>query len=106
MFDLADADSGMVGGDAYDAFGTSVASAGDVNGDGVGDLVVGAPGAGSYYSEGVVNVSLGPSGNPWLAVNATLVGEAAGDRAGFSVAAAGDVRVMTERAAVCLGPVT
>jgi hypothetical protein len=76
---------------AGDAFGYSVAGAGDVNHDGYADVVVGAyensargAGAGrAYVFYG------GPK--PDVVADAILNGEAAGDRFGISVAGAGDV---------------
>ncbi|MCP4387715.1 MAG: hypothetical protein GY802_05435, partial [Gammaproteobacteria bacterium] len=43
--DASDAGMQLIGGDAHDRFGRSVASAGDVNNDGLGDIIVGAHGA-------------------------------------------------------------
>jgi|GEM_PF-1043655 len=75
--------------------------AGDVNGDGRGDLIIGAPGATSNgVSAGATYVVYGKAGG-FASVPAvgsldgqnglTLVGSAAGDNAGHSVAFAGDV---------------
>lgn len=84
-----------------DESGYSVSSAGDVNGDGVDDLIIGAqqpnpnqPGSGRSYVvfgsvDGFVSalqISMLDGNNGFK-----LVGEADGDRAGFSVAGAGDV---------------
>lgn len=76
---------------AGDAFGYTVASAGDVNRDGYADVIVGAyensargAGAGrAYIFYG------GP--RPDAVPDAVLNGEAAGDRFGISVSGAGDV---------------
>ncbi|HLF95662.1 MAG TPA: DUF4347 domain-containing protein [Methylococcaceae bacterium] len=86
---------------AYDYSGSSVSAAGDVNGDGFGDLIVGA-----YLADpngdrsGASYVVFGKSGGfaanlDLSAINGNngfkLSGEAAGDRSGDSVSAAGDV---------------
>jgi hypothetical protein len=77
-----------------DIAGGAVAGLGDVNGDGYGDICIGADredtagaGAGAAY------VVLGPvEGDHSLSgADATLTGEAIGDHAGISLAAAGDV---------------
>ncbi|MBL0720273.1 FG-GAP repeat protein, partial [Piscinibacter sp. Jin2] len=86
---------------AYDGSGISVSAAGDVNGDGLADLVVGAPfsahsagySAGRSYvvfgkSTGTeVNLSAVAGGTGGFVIN----GQAASDRSGISVSAAGDV---------------
>jgi hypothetical protein len=92
---------------ASDRAGESVSAAGDVNGDGFDDLIVGARGgddggtdAGAAYV--VFGSAMGfgtPVGGRQVLDLATLAsaqglviqGDAAGDRAGFSVSAAGDV---------------
>ncbi|HEV8320446.1 MAG TPA: VCBS repeat-containing protein [Myxococcota bacterium] len=87
------ADSTLTGEAAGDAFGSSVAPAGDVNGDGYDDLAVGAylndvaaADAGrAYVYLGNASATFGP------VPSGTLTGEVAGDRFGFSVAPAGDV---------------
>ncbi len=87
----ASADVVLNGEAAGDAFGYSVAGAGDVNRDGYADVLVGAyensaagPGAGrAYLYHG------GPK--PDAVADVILTGEAAGDRFGISVAGAGDV---------------
>jgi len=92
---LRDAATATLGGVAAgDSAGFALA-AGDVNGDGVPDVLVGAPGsdrrtrdAGAAY---VVYGSSSLDGTRSLdAANVTITGEAAGDHAGWSVAA-GDV---------------
>ena len=74
-----------------DAFGTSVA-AGDVNGDSVSDVVVGADQLFAGNATGKAYVFYGPLSGPIQAANADaiLLGEAANDLFGTSVAA-GDV---------------
>ena len=76
---------------AGDAFGYAVASAGDVNQDGYADVIVGAyenstrgAGAGRAY------LFLGGA-RPDASADLVLSGEAAGDRFGISVGAAGDM---------------
>jgi hypothetical protein len=70
-------------------FGWSVASAGDVNGDGYDDLAVGAYEAGGI--KGKAYVYYGSAGGLSLTTNWSAIGEAGGDRFGWSVASAGDV---------------
>jgi len=93
------------GEDAFDDAGRSVAAAGDVNGDGFGDLLVGAYTAdaagNAKYSAGAAYVVFGNAGGFGASVDLAAValgeggfviqGEDAGDRAGVSVAAAGDL---------------
>ncbi len=91
---LAGADGVFSGVVEDDAAGASVAAAGDVNGDGAPDLLVGAYGydyGGS--ATGAAFVLLGPvSGSVLLSgADSVLVGEHAGDNAGWSVAGAGDM---------------
>lgn len=87
--DLAFADAILVGEDAGDMAGFSVASAGDVDGDGVDDLVVGAPGAeaGTAPDAGMAYLFYGPvSGSPDLATaDAVFTGGAVSDDAGWAV---------------------
>jgi len=84
-----------------DYSGFSVSSAGDVNGDGFDDVIVSAhygdPGGYSYAGQAYVvfgtagatraNIDLSNLGDAGF----TIEGEAAGDRAGQSVSAAGDI---------------
>jgi hypothetical protein len=92
--DLSAADVRLIGEDAYDQAGLSVASAGDVNGDGFGDLIIGAYGDDDGGdTAGAAYLVLGPvTGNVDLtAADAKFIGEDAEDYAGTSVASAGDV---------------
>jgi len=77
---------------AGDSAGSKVSGIGDFDNDGFDDFVIGAP---SAQGTGVVYLLLGyssPSGTMSLtAANASFVGEAAGDAAGFSISGAGDV---------------
>src|SRR5688572_3774205 len=86
------------GGSEAEFFGWSVSDAGDVNGDGVDDLIVGAilahsHSGGSYVVFGTRHGF--PAELKLSTLNGSngfkLTGEANGDRAGFSVSAAGDV---------------
>ena len=96
---LSGADLKLLGEGPSDFSGWSVAGAGDVNGDGFDDLLIGAHrDSGSGSGEGAVYLVLG---GPALLrfgsqlslslADVKLTGEAAEDRAGESVAIAGDV---------------
>jgi len=100
--DLDGLDGFVINGEAEgDQSGQSVAGAGDINGDGIDDLIIGAHRAGpngllsgrSYVVFGSTTVYPTPfelsslDGTNGFALN----GESANDRAGFSVATAGDV---------------
>jgi len=92
---LSRADVKLIGENAVDRAGQSVAAAGDVNGDGIDDLVIGS---GSNDAGGVdagaAYIVYGPVTGPTLDLSLAdvkLVGEAAGDGVGISVAGAGDV---------------
>ncbi len=92
----------VVGDAAGDQMGHSVcALGGDVNGDGVPDFAAGAPyndAVGS--SAGRVKVISGANGS----VLATIDGEAAGDRFGWSVAPAGRASILSPRRIVVGAP--
>ncbi|WP_146100146.1 FG-GAP-like repeat-containing protein [Limnohabitans sp. TS-CS-82] len=87
------------GQDAYDESGTNVANAGDVNGDGLSDLIIGAPHPTGTVNAGRSYVVFGQTGTP-SAINLSavaggtggfvIVGQQNSDRAGYSVASAGD----------------
>lgn len=102
LTDLAPGTGFVIQGDAdFDQAGSSVASAGDVNGDGIDDLIVGAQGGddgGTFAGEAYV--VYGVTGAPRARVDLAALtagngfviqGDAAGDRAGWSVSSAGDV---------------
>jgi len=108
--DLADVAQGQGGfsiqrKDGFDAAGFSVASAGDLNGDGFDDLIVGAYGAGrdgnSKVFAGAAYVVFGKAGGFGAAIDLADVAKGIGgfviqgedreDRAGRSVASAGDL---------------
>lgn len=80
-----------------DAFGRSVAAAGDVNDDGLQDIIVGDPDAGG--GSGMAVVVFGKAGTETVdgttpgAGGFTIDGTVAGGSLGFSVAGAGDVNV-------------
>ena len=86
-----------------DQAGGAVASAGDVNGDGLGDLVIGAPAAGEhgrpwsgsafvvYGQKGEASVDLAAVGRAGNVQGYRLDGARSSDRAGTTVAAAGDL---------------
>jgi hypothetical protein len=91
----ADADTLMWGDASGDTAGSSVAIVGDVDGDGYDDLLIGAPTSDLAGSDaGAVYLFTGtPSwvDSTMALSDATLVGEAAGDSAGYRVAPAGDI---------------
>jgi hypothetical protein len=88
----ATADAVLDDGAANDAFGLSVASAGDVNGDGYGDVIVGAPyNDDSGTDAGRALVYFGGPGFLDTTPDLIMSGQVAGDRFGWRVAGAGDV---------------
>jgi hypothetical protein len=106
--DLVDLDAVAAGNGGFkiqgensnDSAGFSVSAAGDVNGDGLDDLIVGRYGNDSGGDNaGAAYVVFGKSGTDLVDLDAVaageggfkIQGEAAGDRAGRSVSAAGDV---------------
>jgi hypothetical protein len=87
---------------AGDRLGYSVSTAGDINADGVSDILVGAPMSRSSHGRksGQSYLIFGQRGGfnavfDWTRLNAAtgvaLIGGAAGDQSGFSVAQAGDL---------------
>ncbi|HYE47598.1 MAG TPA: FG-GAP-like repeat-containing protein [Caulobacter sp.] len=104
-FDLADLDGTngfrIEGENLLDLLGMGVAGAGDINGDGFDDLVVGAPGAyASGLQTGVAYVVFGKASGFAASLDPAaltaadgfrIVGEGPGDKAGYTVSAAGDV---------------
>ncbi|MFH1466991.1 MAG: hypothetical protein ABIO70_21590 [Pseudomonadota bacterium] len=91
---LSSADLTLSGAVAGDEAGWSVAGAGDLDGDGLSDLLIGAESESSAATDaGAVYVVYGPaSGVTSLSgADATLLGQAAWDYAGYAVSGAGDV---------------
>jgi hypothetical protein len=89
---LGGADAIYTGEAASDEAGTSVA-AGDVNGDGYADLLIGAPSHSSWRGRAYLVLGSANPGNLSLGAAGVVKfsGEADSDRAGISVACAGDV---------------
>ncbi len=92
----------IIGADATDRSGYSVAAAGDVNGDGIDDLIIGAPQGdpGGRANAGEAYVVFGRQGGFGATLDLgtlsgtngfTISGVDAGDHAGWSVASAGDL---------------
>jgi Ca2+-binding RTX toxin-like protein len=89
------------GENGWDRVGWSVSAAGDVNGDGIGDIIIGAWGASLGGKEaGGAYVVFGKAGGFGGNLNLSALngkngfqinGESPGDRAGWSVSAAGDI---------------
>ncbi|MGH9785139.1 MAG: integrin alpha, partial [Terriglobia bacterium] len=77
---------------AFDLYGTSVATAGDVNGDGFSDVIVGAPGfTNGQNGEGAAFAYHGSAGGLATSSGWTKEGDLKGAQFGTSVATAGDV---------------
>jgi hypothetical protein len=88
------ASGGQIGGSTPgEELGAAVAAVGDIDGDGIGDIVTGSPGTdiGPTADVGKVTVTFGSTTlqNNGSQVAFYLQGEAAGDRAGSTVARAG-----------------
>lgn len=95
---VADADSTFLGVQADDRAGRALAGLGDLDGNGADDILIGAATECSSSSTGTTVTGaaylvLGPStGTSLLSyADAEITGANAGDKAGFAVAAAGDV---------------
>jgi len=95
-FSLASADASFRGEAAGDNAGSSLAAGGDINNNGYDDFLIGANG--NSANAGKVYVIHGESNPTWgsgaplaTEADASFVGEAANDGAGFSVASAGNV---------------
>jgi hypothetical protein len=94
---LSTADASFLGENPNDWAGFSLAAAGDVNGDGFDDILIGShlnsefqTNAGQVYL--IFGKASGWTGNVSLSTaNASFIGEAAWDWAGYSIAGAGDV---------------
>ena len=93
-FSLQQADAELIGEAMWDYAGKYVSMAGDVDGDGFDDLLVGAYGNSQGGADaGAAYLIYGPvvGSSSLQQADAKLIGEAAGDWAGGSVSAAGDV---------------
>ena len=72
--------------------GRSIAAVGDIDQDGHNDLVVGAKKSDQNGSDsGALYLYFGPLSGTYLAPHGVFAGESAGDEAGISVAAVGDI---------------
>jgi len=93
---LSSADASFIGENTDDFSGEALGAAGDVNGDGFDDFLIGAPAYSWNSGLGKVYLLFGGSG-VWgdgthlSSADASFVGENSGDRAGHSLAGAGDV---------------
>jgi hypothetical protein len=96
-YSLSFADASFVGETAEDWFGSSVSGAGDVNGDGYDDILIGAPDRDQGASNvGKIYLILGKASGwskdtPMTMADASFIGEARNDHAGYSISSAGDV---------------
>lgn len=90
VVDLSAADAKLTGTATLDLAGTAVAFVGDGDGDGLDDLAIGAWGYSAEKGKAVMVNAAGLSGGA-LSGYLTWTGVLAGDHAGVSVAAAGDV---------------
>ena len=83
------ATTSLSGSSSADAFGKSVAGAGDINGDGYDDIVVGAPGSSS--SKGRADIFYGSSSGISSSGSTSINGSSTNGLFGCSVDGAGDV---------------
>lgn len=91
---VSEADAWLTGAGVGGEAGSAVAVVPDMNGDSFADLVIGAPSAGSPQAWGEVYLVLGPPAagkSSLLYADVIWTGAAAGDRAGATVATAGDL---------------
>ncbi|MFW9856932.1 MAG: integrin alpha [Candidatus Thorarchaeota archaeon] len=95
--DLSGVDASFIGENARDELGNSVSGAGDVNNDGYDDFIIGAIGNDEGGdTAGQIYLFLGRETTEWnmdmslSAADASFIGEAAGDQAGWSGAGLGD----------------
>jgi uncharacterized protein (TIGR03382 family) len=92
---LSAADATYYGAAASDGAGWSIDFAGDVDGDGYDDLLIGAPFSNSGGADsGAAYLIWGrasTSGGSLSSADVTLVGDVAGDQAGYRVRRAGDI---------------
>jgi hypothetical protein len=82
----------LLGGAAFEYFGSVVANIGDVNGDGYGDIAIGTDNASpmGLMLAGSVSVYFGASAGIAAAPAVVLTGSAANDYFGYAVAGGGD----------------
>jgi hypothetical protein len=90
---LATADATLVGWEVDHGVGSALAVIGDQDGDGAAELVIGLPGDDAQDTDaGAVRILPGPIGrDASFTASFLLSGDTAGDRAGASVASAGDL---------------
>ncbi|WP_459192637.1 hypothetical protein [Halosimplex sp. J119] len=103
VLNLSEADAAYLGERDGSHAGWSVSTAGDVDDDGTEDIIVGAPGYNATAAESATDEAQNRTGAAYVVdssdwdtnsladASLTLIGESAGDRAGWSVSNAGDV---------------
>ena len=95
--DVGIANASFLGEAAYDYSGRRASAAGDIDGDGIDDIVLDAPGnSESFGAAGQVYLMRGRAKNWSLATSlgetdASFLGEAFGDQAGFGIGGHGDL---------------